>query len=75
MAIWDNLTPDVHAILVFSFLFNRPTKTPAAGSWSDPPSWPLASSAVYNHNLQDLEDRRQKEPNELLVKVHYALRR
>jgi len=30
---------------------------------------------VYNHNLRDLGDRWQKESNELLVKVQYALRR
>jgi len=30
---------------------------------------------VYNHNLKDLEDRWQKDSNELVVKVQYAIRR
>lgn len=30
---------------------------------------------VYNHNLRDLGDRWQKESNEFLVKVQYAIRR
>ena len=30
---------------------------------------------VYNHNLRDLDDRFQRESNELLVKLQYTFRR
>jgi hypothetical protein len=41
--------------------------------WTFDPSGDLF--VVYNHNLQDIGDRWQRQSNELLVKVQYALRR
>ncbi|HTL06094.1 MAG TPA: hypothetical protein VL241_10130, partial [Gemmatimonadales bacterium] len=68
-----NVSPDLN----FSSFGQYDTESKSVGTnsrlrWSFDPAGDLF--VVYNHNLRDLGDRWQRDSNQLLVKLQYALR-